>query len=211
MVKHLLQWIFSKKAEPPVYDEHLMKKFLIVGLGNLGDTYAGTRHNVGFSILDHLAKKEGLTFETVKLGDRAVYKLKGRTFILIKPATFMNLSGKAVKYWMNKEKIPIENLLIITDDLNLPFGGIRLKTKGSDGGHNGLKDIQDKLNTTKYSRFRFGISAEFGQGRQVDYVLSPWSEEEKKLLPERLDKSIELIKSFGLAGVSHTMNTFNGK
>lgn len=208
---NILQWIFGKRENPPVEEENLMKKFLIVGLGNMGDKYSGTRHNVGFSILDHMAQKEDLSFETVKLGDRTIYKLKGRTFVLLKPATFMNLSGKAVKYWLDKEKVPIENLLIITDDLNLPFGSIRLKSKGTDGGHNGLKDIQDKLNTTQYSRFRFGISSEFGQGRQVDYVLSKWSVEEQKSLPERLDKSIELIKSFGLAGINHTMNTFNGK
>ena len=123
----------------------------------------------------------------------------------------MNLSGKAVKYWLEKEKVPLENLLIITDDLNLPFGSIRLKIKGSDGGHNGLKDIQDKLNTTKYTRFRFGISADFGQGRQVDYVLNKWGDDEKEKLPERLDKSVALIKSFALAGINNTMNAFNGK
>jgi PTH1 family peptidyl-tRNA hydrolase len=122
----------------------------------------------------------------------------------------MNLSGKSVLYWLTKEKIPLENLLVITDDLNLPFGSIRLKTKGSDGGHNGLKDIQDKLNTTKYNRFRFGISDAFNKGRQVDYVLSEWSEDEKEKLPERLDKSVELIKSFGTAGIINTMNSFNG-
>ncbi|SDR69007.1 peptidyl-tRNA hydrolase, PTH1 family [Formosa sp. Hel1_31_208] len=188
-----------------------MKKFLIVGLGNIGDKYAKTRHNIGFKILDALAEKEELKFETRKLGDLTTYKFKGRTFILLKPSTYMNLSGKAVVYWMTKEKIPLENLLIITDDLNLPFGNIRLKTKGSDGGHNGLKDIQDKLQTTKYNRFRFGISDEFSKGRQVDYVLGDWSEEESKKLPERLEKSIELIKSFGTAGINNTMNTFNGK
>ena len=208
---NLLQWIFGKKANSQVEEYDSMKKFLIVGLGNIGEQYASTRHNVGFNILDYLAQKEDLTFETQKLGDRAVYKLKGRTFVFLKPNTFMNLSGKAVKYWLEKEKIPLENLLIITDDLNLSFGSIRLKIKGSDGGHNGLKDIQDKLNTTKYNRFRFGISDDFGQGKQVDYVLSDWSEEEKEKLPERFDKSIALIKSFGLAGITNTMNEFNGK
>ena len=188
-----------------------MKKFLIVGLGNIGQQYANTRHNIGFKILDALAEKEDLTFETQKLGDLATYKFKGRTFILLKPNTFMNLSGKAVLYWLTKEKIPLENLLVVTDDLNLPFGSIRLKTKGSDGGHNGLKDIQDKLQTVKYSRFRFGISDEFSKGRQVDYVLGEWTNEETEKLKERLDKSIELIKSFGTAGVNNTMNTFNGK
>ncbi|WP_245881456.1 aminoacyl-tRNA hydrolase [Xanthomarina spongicola] len=188
-----------------------MKKFLIVGLGNIGEKYANTRHNIGFKILDHLAKKEDLSFVTQKLGDLTTYKFKGRTFILLKPSTYMNLSGKAVLYWLTKEKIPLENLLIITDDLNLTFGTFRLKTKGSDGGHNGLKDIQDKLNTTNYNRFRFGISNEFNKGSQVDYVLGEWDEEENKKLPERLDKSIELIKSFGTAGINNTMNAFNGK
>ncbi|RLD29260.1 MAG: aminoacyl-tRNA hydrolase [Bacteroidetes bacterium] len=188
-----------------------MKKFLIVGLGNIGEQYSKTRHNVGFNILDYFALKENITFETLKLGDRAVFKLKGRTFVLLKPSTFMNLSGKSVKYWLDKEKIPLENVLIIADDLNLPFGSIRLKIKGSDGGHNGLKDIQEKLNTTNYNRFRFGISDSFGQGRQTEHVLGEWNEEEFKKLPERLDKSIALIKSFGLAGMNNTMNEFNGK
>ncbi|OEK09497.1 aminoacyl-tRNA hydrolase [Flavivirga aquatica] len=188
-----------------------MKKYLIVGLGNIGEKYAETRHNIGFKILDYLAKEESLTFETQKLGDITTYKLKGRTFILLKPNTYMNLSGKAVLYWLTKEKVPLENVLVITDDLNLPFGSIRVKIKGSDGGHNGLKDIQDKLNTTKYNRFRFGISDAFTKGRQVEYVLGEWTEEENKNLIERLDKSVALIKSFGLAGMNNTMNEFNGK
>jgi len=188
-----------------------MKKFLIVGLGNIGPKYENTRHNIGFKILDFLAKKEDLTFESNKLGDVTTYKLKGRTFILLKPSTFMNLSGKAVRYWLEKEKIPLENLLVLTDDLNLPFGTFRVKTKGSDGGHNGLKDIQLILNTTKYNRFRFGISDTFSQGKQIDYVLGEWISEEEKLLPERLEKAIEAIKSFGLAGITNTMNSFNGK
>ncbi|WP_157515069.1 aminoacyl-tRNA hydrolase [Gaetbulibacter saemankumensis] len=188
-----------------------MKKYLIVGLGNIGEKYANTRHNIGFKVLDEFAAKEDFIFETQKLGDRAEYKLKGRTFIFIKPSTYMNLSGKAVLYWLTKEKIPLENLLVITDDLNLPFGSIRLKGKGSDGGHNGLKDIQEKLNTTKYNRFRFGISDAFSKGRQVDYVLGDWTEEESGKLGARLDKSIEVIKSFGLAGMATTMNAFNGK
>jgi len=208
MFRFLLNWFKSKESEE---DQYPMKKFLIVGLGNIGEKYANTRHNIGFKILDFFAEKEGVTFETQKLGDIATYKLKGRTFIFLKPNTFMNLSGKAVGYWLTKEKIPIENLLIIADDLNLPFGSIRLKTKGSDGGHNGLKDIQDKLNTTKYNRFRFGISDAFGKGRQVDYVLGEWTAIETENLPERLDKSVELIKSFALAGVNNTMNRFNGK
>lgn len=188
-----------------------MKKFLIVGLGNIGTEYANTRHNIGFKILDALAEAETLCFETMRLGDVATYKYKGRTFILLKPNTYMNLSGKAVQYWLSKENIHLENLLVVTDDLNLPFGNIRLKTKGSDGGHNGLKDIQLKLETTNYNRFRFGISDEFSKGRQVDYVLGEWSETEEEALKERLKKSVELIKSFGMAGVNNTMNAFNGK
>ena len=205
MWKWLIQ-IF--KAEQKPID---MKKFLIVGLGNIGEKYEHTRHNIGFKILDYFAKVEDISFTTEKLGDIAKYKIKGRSFVFLKPSTYMNLSGKAIKYWLDKEKIPLENLLVITDDLNLPFGNIRVKTKGSDGGHNGLKDTQDKLQTVKYNRFRFGISDAFSKGRQVDYVLGEWSEEEQDKLKERLEKSVELIKSFGLAGISNTMNQFNGK
>lgn len=201
--------IFNKKTKTEAQDP--MKKFLIVGLGNIGDKYKNTRHNIGFKVLDYFAQKENLTFETQKLGDITSYKLKGRTFMFLKPNTYMNLSGKAVLYWLTKEKIPLENLLVITDDLNLPFGSIRLKTKGSDGGHNGLKDIQHKLNTTKYNRFRFGISDTFSKGKQVDYVLGEWTDNENKTLNERLEKAVELIKSFALAGVNNTMNAFNGK
>lgn len=187
-----------------------MKKFLIVGLGNVGSEYAETRHNIGFKILDELANDKGFTFETAKLGDVGTFKLKGRSVLCLKPSTFMNRSGKALKYWMDKEKIPLENLLVVTDDINLGFGTIRLKTKGSDGGHNGLKDIQLFLNSTTYNRFRFGVGDEFGKGRQVDYVLGKWNEEERKALPERLEKASQLICSFVLSGVKITMNQFNG-
>ena len=186
-------------------------KFLIVGLGNIGAEYVNTRHNIGFKIVDFLAKKEGINFETVKLGALAEYKFKGRSFLLLKPNTYMNLSGKAVHYWMEKEKIPLENILVITDDLNLSFGKIRIKPKGSDGGHNGLKSIHATLNTTDYNRFRFGISDEFKKGKQVDYVLGEWDEDEKTKLPERLELASEIIKSFGTAGLENTMTTFNGK
>lgn len=201
--------LFSKKEEET--QEDLMKKFLVVGLGNIGPKYHNTRHNIGFKILDALAKEENLTFETEKLGDLTTYKYKGRTLLLLKPNTYMNLSGKAVRYWLTKEKIAIENLLVITDDINLPFGTIRLKAKGSAGGHNGLKDIEAQLNTSKYCRYRFGVGAEFSKGRQVDYVLGEWNSEEEAAMPERLDKSIALIKSFAGAGLANTMNTFNGK
>lgn len=206
-----MNWFSSlfKKEEKEIIDP--MKKFLFVGLGNIGADYVNTRHNIGFKILDHLVKKEGLSFQTAKLGDVAEYKIKGRTLILLKPNTYMNLSGKAVHYWMEKEKIAKENILVITDDLNLAFGTIRIKSKGSDGGHNGLKNIQLLLNTTEYPRFRFGISDDFKKGRQVDYVLGEWDEEEKAKLPERLDKAVEIINSFALAGLNNTMNEFNGK
>nr|WP_139226577.1 aminoacyl-tRNA hydrolase [Zhouia amylolytica] len=188
-----------------------MKKFLIVGLGNIGAEYADTRHNIGFKVLDYFAEKESLKFETKRLGDLTSFKFKGRTFVFLKPNTYMNLSGKAVRYWMNTEKIPIENILVITDDINLDFGTIRVKGKGSDGGHNGLKNIQQELNTNKYPRFRFGIGDSFSKGKQVDYVLGEWSDDELSKMPERLEKSYELIKSFGTAGMNNTMNTFNGK
>lgn len=191
--------------------EPLMKKFLIVGLGNIGEKYTNTRHNIGFRILDELAKTKQVEFETEKLGDVATFRFKGRTFILLKPNTYMNLSGKAVKFWMQKEKVSIDKLLVITDDLNIDFGTIRVKGKGSDGGHNGLKDIQDKLVTTKYPRFRFGVGSNFSKGRQVDYVLGDWSAEEESKLIERLPKSIEVVLSFGAQGLTNTMNNFNGK
>lgn len=186
-----------------------MKKFLIVGLGNIGEEYAETRHNIGFKVLDEVARENDFTFETVKLGDIGSYKVKGRTIICLKPSTYMNRSGKALKYWMDKENIPQSNILVVTDDINLPFGTIRIKTKGSNGGHNGLKDIELFLQTILYNRYRFGVGADFGKGRQVEYVLGQWSEEEKALMPERLKKSTEIINSFALAGIARTMNQFN--
>ena len=191
--------------------EELMKKFLIVGLGNIGDKYTNTRHNIGFKILDEVAEENKVTFETEKLGDVATFRFKGRTFILLKPSTFMNLSGKSVKFWMDKESISIENILIVTDDVHIDFGSIRLKAKGSAGGHNGLKDIQEKLNTQQYARFRFGVGGNYSKGRQAEFVLGQWSKEETSLLIERLPTSAKIIPSFGTAGLANTMNTFNGK
>lgn len=188
-----------------------MKKVLIVGLGNVGEKYQNTRHNIGFQVVDALAKEKEATFETEKLGDIAKFRYKGKQFILLKPSTFMNLSGKAIKYWMQKENIALDNLLVVTDDLNIDFGTIRIKGKGSDGGHNGLKDTQEKLGTTKYSRFRFGVGSNFSKGRQVDYVLGTWSKDEESLLIERIPKSVDAILSFGVAGLANTMNSFNGK
>ena len=207
-----MKWLtnlFVPKKEKEYIDP--MKKYLIAGLGNIGAEYVNTRHNIGFKVLERLAQQEGLDFATAKLGSVAEYKLKGRTLILLKPNTYMNLSGKAIKYWLDKENIPLENLLAVTDDLNLPFGTIRIKGKGSDGGHNGLKSIQQTLNTGDYARFRFGISDDFKKGQQVNYVLGEWDEEEKAKLPERLDMAVEAIKSFALAGLGNTMSSFNGK
>lgn len=203
-----LKLLFEPKKEISTINS--MKKFLIVGLGNIGEKYMNTRHNIGFKILDELASAEATTFESEKLGAIAKFRFKGRTFILLKPSTFMNLSGKSVKYWLTKEKIPLENLLVICDDLNLTFGTIRVKAKGSDGGHNGLKDINAILQTQQYARFRFGVGSEFSKGRQSDFVLGEWNTEENKLLPERLEVARKLVKSFGTAGLNNTMNTFNG-
>ena len=205
----MFKWLFQGKSNKQ--ETQLMSKnFLIVGLGNIGAEYVRTRHNIGFKVLNHLAKQNEIEFETRKLGALATYKFKGRTFLLLKPNTFMNLSGKAVKYWLDKENIPLENLLVITDDLNLPFGTLLLKTKGSNGGHNGLKDIQDKLNTIQYNRLRFGISNEFSKGLQVYYVLGEWTEEESEKLDERLEQASKMLISFAMSGVNHTMNQFNG-
>jgi PTH1 family peptidyl-tRNA hydrolase len=188
-----------------------MKKYLIVGLGNPGLKYENTRHNIGFQILDEFADQNSEIFESDKLAEVCKINIKGRQFICIKPQTFMNLSGKAVRYWMQKENVDLDHLLIITDDINIDFGVIRIKGKGSDGGHNGLKNIQDILNTTKYPRFRFGVGSEFSKGQQIDHVLGEWTAEEQKVLDTLKTTSIEAIKSFGLTGINQTMNQFNGK
>jgi peptidyl-tRNA hydrolase, PTH1 family len=187
-------------------------KYLIAGLGNIGDEYANTRHNVGFMILDALTKASNIVFDVNRrYGAVAEFKFKGRTFVLLKPSTYMNLSGNAVRYWLQKENIPIENLMILVDDLALPFGTLRIRAKGGDAGHNGLKHINEILGSNQYARVRFGIGNEFEQGRQIDFVLSEWDEEEQKALPERFDKVIEIIKSFGTVGIDRTMNQFNNK
>jgi len=186
-------------------------KYLIVGIGNKGEEYKETRHNVGFKIVEKIAEKTDAPFSTANFGWMAEGKYKGRKVFLLKPDTYVNFSGNAVRYWMQKENIPLENLLIITDDLMLPFGTLRLKGKGSDAGHNGLKNIQQILNTQNYARLRFGISSDFSEGKQVDYVLGTWSDEEKEKLSERIEKFSEAALSFVFAGLQNTMNTFNGK
>ncbi len=188
-----------------------MSKFLIVGLGNIGDDYKDTRHNIGFMILDAIAKKNELKFRTDRLADVAEYKFKGKTLILVKPSTYMNLSGKAVNYWLQAEKITKENLLVITDDIALPFGSLRMKGKGSDGGHNGLKNIQEVLTTSEYARLRVGVGNEFQKGRQVDYVLGKWNAEEEKALQPRIDTAIEMIQAFAAIGVQRAMSAYNNK
>ncbi len=186
-------------------------KYLITGLGNIGSEYAHTRHNIGFDILDHLAQQEGLTFEAARYGSIAYYKHKGRVFVLLKPSTYVNLSGKAVNYWLKKEKIKEENLLVVVDDLAIPFGQLRVKSKGSDAGHNGLKSIQEMLGHNQYARLRFGLGDNFRRGQQVDFVLSRWDDNEQKELDGRMDAACEIIKSFGTLGVARTMNLYNKK
>lgn len=188
-----------------------MSKFLIVGLGNIGSEYKNTRHNIGFDVVDYLAKEEGVTFSEGRLADVAQLKIKGKPIVLIKPTTYMNLSGKAVNYWLQQEKISIENLLVIVDELALPLGKLRINPKGSDGGHNGLKNIQETLNTTNYNRLRFGIGNEFSKGKQVDFVLGKWTDEEQQLLQERIKLAADAIKSFVFIGLERTMNSFNAK
>lgn len=202
--------IFSKKDSVEEKQDDPMK-YLVVGLGNPGEKYENTRHNIGFKVLDEFAEERNAKFETVKLGDVATAKWKGRTVILLKPSTFMNLSGKAVNYYMQKEKIPLEKVMIITDDIALPFGKLRLKGKGSDGGHNGLKSIQEVLGTSSYARLRFGVGNEFHKGQQVDYVLGEWSEEELKTLTERIKTATEFIKGFTTIGLNLTMTNWNNK
>lgn len=188
-----------------------MAKFLIIGLGNVGAEYEHTRHNIGFEVLDALARASNLVFRPDRYAHVAELKHKGKTFILVKPTTFMNLSGNAVRYWMQTEKVSIENILVITDDLALPFGALRMRGKGSDGGHNGLKHIQEILGTDQYARLRCGIGSGFRKGQQVDYVLGKWSDEEFKGLDDVIQKSIAACLSFGLIGLARTMNTCNTK
>lgn len=184
-------------------------KYLIVGLGNIGAEYELTRHNIGFLVLDRLADQEGLTFSPSRYADKADFKFKGRQFHLIKPTTYMNLSGKAVNYWMNELKINKENILVIVDDIALPFGSLRMRAKGSAAGHNGLKNIEQLTGGNNYARLKFGIGSDFHKGQQVDYVLSNFSQEQFDELPKLMDKSIEMIKGFGTIGVNRTMNQYN--
>jgi peptidyl-tRNA hydrolase, PTH1 family len=188
-----------------------MAKFLIAGLGNIGEEYAGTRHNIGFEVVEYLAKEAGVVFKSDRLADVAEVKYKGKTLVLIKPTTYMNLSGKAINYWLQAEKIPVENLMVIVDELALPFGKIRIGPKGSDGGHNGLKNIQEALKTSAYPRLRFGIGNSFGKGYQVNYVLGKWNDEEKQTLDERVKIAADSVKAFAFIGLQRCMNEYNNK
>src|SRR5699024_2365554 len=184
-------------------------KYLIVGLGNIGAEYAHTRHNIGFDVVDALAEKVGGAFSPDRLADVAKGKYKGRTLIIIKPTTYINLSGKAVKYWMDKEKIPLDKVLVVVDDLALPIDTLRLRAKGSDAGHNGLKNIQQLIGSNKYPRLRFGIGNDFSKGKQIDFVLQRWNSDELPAIQKKIETSVEIIQSFVFAGVQNTMSKYN--
>ncbi|MBC6492505.1 aminoacyl-tRNA hydrolase [Flavihumibacter stibioxidans] len=186
-----------------------MSKYLIVGLGNIGAEYDQTRHNIGFDIADALVKKLNGQFRSDRLADVAEIKVKGRTLVVIKPTTYMNLSGKAVKYWRDKEQIPVENILVLVDDLALPLERLRIRGGGSDGGHNGLRSIQELLGTTEYPKLRFGIGSNYPRGRQADFVLGKWKDDEWPLVLQKVTKSVEIIEHFVLAGLASAMNHYN--
>ena len=208
-MKNLIQRFFSFFSTPEIEPDPM--KYLIAGLGNMGAEYDHTRHNIGFEIIDTLTKRYNVKMEHKTLGDVGQFKHKGRTFILLKPSTFMNLSGKAVNYWLQQKKILPANLLVIVDDMNIDYGSLRLKGKGSHGGHNGLKDIERILGTNKYSRLRIGIGSNFSRGRQVDFVLGKWNDKEAEQLPEILSHAADTVEAFGTIGLNHAMSQFNRK
>jgi aminoacyl-tRNA hydrolase len=201
----------GKQEQSETEKNHQQMNFLIVGLGNIGSEYAQTRHNIGFRVLDALAKASNLVFEDKRYGAVTTLKVKNQTLTLLKPSTYMNLSGNAVRYWMNEKKIPLENILVVVDDLSLPFGQLRMRPGGSEAGHNGLKHISSVLGTQQYARLRFGIGNDFPRGGQVDFVLGEFTEEDLKTMDERLELAGEMVKSFALSGIQFTMNHFNKK
>lgn len=201
----------GKQEQSETEKNHQQMNFLIVGLGNIGSEYAQTRHNIGFRVLDALAKASNLVFEDKRYGAVTTLKVKNQTLTLLKPSTYMNLSGNAVRYWMNEKKIPVENILVVVDDLSLPFGQLRMRPGGSEAGHNGLKHISSVLGTQQYARLRFGIGNDFPRGGQVDFVLGEFTEEDLKTMDERLELAGEMVKSFALSGIQFTMNHFNKK
>lgn len=207
-MKNIFSFLF-KKTTPTTPPEAPAMKYLIVGLGNIGPEYAGTRHNIGFRIVDYLARKFDVGFESGRHAFVAEFRSKGRSYTLIKPTTYMNLSGKAVSHHLNALKVPLENMLVITDDLALPFGKLRMRPKGSAGGHNGLKSIEETLGTTAFPRLRFGVGDNYHKGRQVDYVLSPFSEDEQEQLEEHVQKAADMALAFGVIGIAKTMSQYN--
>jgi PTH1 family peptidyl-tRNA hydrolase len=210
MLQTIKEWfgLSGKEAATP---EDISMKYLIVGLGNIGPEYAHTRHNIGFMVLDYLARKYESNFDTGRHAFVTEIKTKGRTFVLVKPTTYMNLSGKAVSHYLNSLKLPLEQMMVITDDIALPFGKIRIRAKGSPGGHNGLKHIEQTLGHNNYPRLRFGVGDTFSKGRQVDYVLSTFSEDEQIELQTLIEKAAESIIAFGTIGLERTMNQYNTK
>lgn len=201
----------GKQEQSETTTNHQQMNFLIVGLGNIGSEYAQTRHNIGFRVLDALAKASNLVFEDKRYGAVTTLKVKNQTLTLLKPSTYMNLSGNAVRYWMNEKKIPLENILVVVDDLSLPFGQLRMRPGGSEAGHNGLKHISSVLGTQQYARLRFGIGNDFPRGGQVNFVLGEFTDEDLKTMDERLELAGEMVKSFALSGIQFTMNHFNKK
>ena len=209
MFKFIKSFFCGKKVEKIEAVSEDMKKFLIVGLGNIGPEYASTRHNAGFMVADRLASEAGTGFNSCRYGDMAKVRVKNCELLVLKPSTYMNLSGVAVRYWMNKEKLPLNQLLIVVDDIALPFGTIRIRESGSEGGHNGLKSSSEHLGNRNYARLRFGVGNEFSKGSQIDYVLGEFSEEERKELPEKIERACEAVKAFCLSGPAFAMNHFN--
>lgn len=214
LFNHLLQWVRNRLTPTPQKVQEQIDprmKYLIVGLGNIGAEYQNTRHNIGFRVVDALAEKAGVSFSTDRYGAVAEIRHRGHIVTLLKPSTYMNLSGKAVRYWLEATKTPIENLLIIVDDIALPFGSLRMRMKGSDGGHNGLKNINEILGSDAYSRIRFGIGGDFPRGFQVDHVLGQWTSEEEAQMAEKLKTFVDASLSFVSIGAQRTMNTYNKK
>ena len=211
LIHNLTAGLFPAVIRKETKDETEMAKYLIVGLGNIGDEYQRTRHNIGFDIIDTFAESVGATWQDRRYGMVATCRVKSAQLVLLKPSTYMNMSGNAVRYWLQQEKVPVENLLVLVDDLNIPFGKLRIRKAGSNGGHNGLGHIQQVLGTDAYARVRFGIGNEYTKGRQINFVLGEWTDEEKQALPERLKIAAEIIPSFCLQGIDRTMNQYNNK
>ncbi len=209
MIKFFKSLFGGKNDVAASNEENNVKRFLILCLGNIGSDYEGTRHNAGFMVGDAIADESGVAFKSCRYGDMAIVKVKNCELMLLKPSTFMNLSGVAARFWMNKEKLPLENLLVIVDDISLPFGAIRIRERGSDAGHNGLKNIAEQLGTQNYARLKFGVGNDFPKGGQIDYVLGKFPPEEAKELPEKLKKASEAVKAFCLSGASFAMTHYN--